>query len=200
VEWLASASHASPSPASSEAPLDPGSGNSEPESNAAENRQSTAVAATSSLDTADRSHDSLEPSKTQIRKLSEKHESKAGKPGASKKSKTPSKNSVKENAASSGIAKSTAKHRAEAKGREKRQSSGGDWSVNLMSFPDEAVAKKQVENMSRKGISAAIQRTNISGKNWYRVRIPGFKSKQEAQDYSESVVRKLGLSGTWVSR
>lgn len=76
----------------------------------------------------------------------------------------------------------------------------GEWSVNLMSLTDESIARKQLQELLEKGVSAAIKRTELAGKTWYRVQVSGFKSKQQAQEYQESVAKKLRLPGAWVTR
>lgn len=76
----------------------------------------------------------------------------------------------------------------------------GAWSVNLMSLKDQAIATKQLESFRKRGVSAEINRKHISGKTWYRVQVSGFKTKQLAKKYAASVKKKLGLSGTWVTR
>ncbi|MCI0668445.1 MAG: SPOR domain-containing protein [Methylococcaceae bacterium] len=82
---------------------------------------------------------------------------------------------------------------------EKTRAQAG-WSVNLMSLTEMAIAKKEQEKMRKKGVSAEIQPTKVSGRTWYRVRVGGFKTKQEAQKFAESTKKKLGLAGTWVTR
>ncbi|MGR9105298.1 MAG: SPOR domain-containing protein [Gammaproteobacteria bacterium] len=88
---------------------------------------------------------------------------------------------------------------ARTKGAEK-PAEKGEWSVNLMSLAEEAVARKELEKMHNKGVSAEIKPTEVSGKTWYRIRVSGFKTKQQAQHYADSVTRKLGLASTWVTR
>ncbi|MGH8550014.1 MAG: SPOR domain-containing protein [Methylococcales bacterium] len=76
----------------------------------------------------------------------------------------------------------------------------GEWSVNLMSLTEMAVAKKEQETMRKKGVATEIQPTKISGRTWYRLRVSGFKTKPEAQKFADSVKKKLGLASTWVTR
>lgn len=76
----------------------------------------------------------------------------------------------------------------------------GEWSVNLMSLTEMAIAKKERERCLKKGVSAEIQPTRVSGRTWYRLRVGGFKTKPEAQQFADSAKKKLGLASTWVTR
>ncbi len=74
------------------------------------------------------------------------------------------------------------------------------WSVNLMSLEDASVAKQELENILKKEIAADIAATNVSGKTWYRVRVTGFESQKQAQEYGKTVAKTLGLQDVWVTR
>ena len=81
-----------------------------------------------------------------------------------------------------------------------KASSSGAWSVNLMSLTDATIARQQLASIRGKGVSAEIKPAEISGRTWYRIRVGGFKSKQDAQKYAKAVAKKLGLASTWVTR
>ena len=76
----------------------------------------------------------------------------------------------------------------------------GIWAVNLMSVTEKVDAERQLKGFRDKGVAAEIQPKTISGKQWYRIQVTGFDSKQEAKKYAASVKAKLGIASVWVTR
>lgn len=81
-----------------------------------------------------------------------------------------------------------------------RNKSSGPWVVNLMSLNDRKVAQQQQARFSRKGVDTVIVPAKVKGKQWYRVRVVGFKTRKQAKKYADSVQTRLSLAGTWVTR
>jgi len=67
----------------------------------------------------------------------------------------------------------------------------GVWAVNLMSVTEKIDAERQLKGFRDKGVAAKIQPKTIAGKQWYRIQVTGFDTKQEAKDYAASVKAKL---------
>ncbi len=54
------------------------------------------------------------------------------------------------------------------------------WAVQISSFPSEAEAQKTITSLKKKELAAYFVVANIEGKNWYRVRIGGYRTKEMA--------------------
>jgi cell division protein FtsN len=74
------------------------------------------------------------------------------------------------------------------------------WVVNLVSFKQEWYAKRKAEEFEKKGIPAKVEQVKIKGKQWFRLRVKGFKSKYEAAAYAVKVKKILNLSSVWVTK
>ncbi len=222
IELIAIAKRSGGEHASGEALLEPGSENSKAGPGGAENRVASIPTGVAENSVLGHKEVKLEQSVEQLSRVTDQNglNDKGSKdPGTSK---IPAKASLNDNARSSTVGKIKNKQRSQsvvARGKQPVQEkplelaiprSGpptsakapvkGGWSVNLMSLTDEVIAKKQLESLRKKGVSAQIKRTKISGADWYRVQVSGFKTKQQAQEYGKAVSRKLGLSGAWVTR
>lgn len=75
----------------------------------------------------------------------------------------------------------------------------GNWVVNLASLSDEKSAREELARMKRAGIDAELQTAVSGGKTWYRLRVMGFASREEAQAYGDKVRSKIG-GQPWVGR
>lgn len=73
------------------------------------------------------------------------------------------------------------------------------WMVNLTSTKTEAAAKALQQQLKLKDIQAEYQRVIVKGGVWFRVRIGGFASKQEAVVYQRRLKQAHGLD-TWLNR
>ncbi len=75
---------------------------------------------------------------------------------------------------------------------------GGDWVVNVASLSDAKAAAAEQARLKQAGINAEIEQTQMSGHTWYRVRVGGFNSRQEAQVYSDMLKEKINAA-PWVA-
>ncbi len=75
-----------------------------------------------------------------------------------------------------------------------------EWVVNLVSFKQEWYAKRKAKEFEKKGIPAKVEQVKIKGKQWFRLRVKGFKSKYEAAAYAVKVKKTLNLSSVWVTK
>jgi|GEM_PF-3229520 len=75
-----------------------------------------------------------------------------------------------------------------------------NWAVNLASLSDRETADRELERFVAAGIKATQQRVQTNGRTWYRLRVSGFNSYQEAKAYAEEVQRSPLVSSTWVAK
>jgi cell division septation protein DedD len=54
------------------------------------------------------------------------------------------------------------------------------WSVQVNSYPDAKSANDLIDRLKNKGYNAFVTEANINGKQWYRVRVGRFASRDEA--------------------
>jgi cell division septation protein DedD len=81
--------------------------------------------------------------------------------------------------------------------REVSKPSGGAWTLNLASFPDQASADKELARLKKAGFPGIVQPADVKGRNWYRVQIQGLASKEEAQGMSEQL-KTSGFMQAWI--
>jgi len=63
---------------------------------------------------------------------------------------------------------------------------GNFFSLQVGSYPSEALAKENIAKMDKKQ-DAFVQAATVNGKQWYRVYIGKFKSKREAEDFQKTM-------------
>ncbi|MCF7964657.1 MAG: SPOR domain-containing protein [Methylobacter tundripaludum] len=83
--------------------------------------------------------------------------------------------------------------------KEKRQEAPGKWGVNLVAFKQEWFAKSKAAEFARQGVFAEVIPVREKNTTMYRLRVGGFKSKQEAQANTDKIKRALNLDSVWVS-
>lgn len=81
-----------------------------------------------------------------------------------------------------------------------RQNAANSWSVNLVAGDNKTAIEKLQAKFKQQAVPAERQTVHIDGKAWYRLRVTGFASRREADDYALRVKSKLGLEDVWVSR
>jgi hypothetical protein len=75
-----------------------------------------------------------------------------------------------------------------------------EWTVNLVSFKLEWYAKKKAAEFKKQGIPVEVVQAQVKNEPWYRIRVSGFKTKQEAGAYAARVKKALNLSSVWVTK
>jgi septal ring-binding cell division protein DamX len=81
--------------------------------------------------------------------------------------------------------------------KEVKNSSGEEYSVQVLSSISKQEADKALKNLQSKGISSAsISKKSLNGKTWYRVRFGSFEDRKQAQ----GAAKKAGYSNSWVDR
>lgn len=76
----------------------------------------------------------------------------------------------------------------------------GEWIVNLVSFSIRSQAEQFMSKASAKGFSTSLKNVNVNGKIYWRVRITGLNSQEEAEEYGNTVKKGLGLKDIWITR
>ena len=88
------------------------------------------------------------------------------------------------------------KKNQEAK-KQVKNTSGEEYSVQVLSSISKQEADKALKNLQSKGISSAIvTKKSLNGKTWYRVRFGSFEDRKQAQ----TAAKKVGYSNSWVDR
>ncbi len=80
------------------------------------------------------------------------------------------------------------------------RSNNGPWKVNLVSGTSEAAIRRESERLQKLGVAVSYTSLQINGKTWYRIYIPGFASKQDAQKEAEALKKKLHMDDIWVGK
>ncbi|MEI6412957.1 MAG: SPOR domain-containing protein [Pseudomonadota bacterium] len=76
----------------------------------------------------------------------------------------------------------------------------GAWVVNLFSVESAADAEREQRHLSSKGIETEVEKVNLRGKNWFRIRAMGFADSNSARRYADELKHKQGVKGPWVGR
>jgi len=81
-----------------------------------------------------------------------------------------------------------------------KSSSSGAWVINITSVSNPESADQEVTRLQGMGIKAESSRAVSKGKVWYRVRVAGFGSHDEANAARPSLETQLGIHDTWVGQ
>ena len=76
----------------------------------------------------------------------------------------------------------------------------GIWTINLVSFKNVQDAQKKIKEFEKKGVSAKMIQIKIRNNIWYRLRVEGFATKAEAQNFAKKVKNKLKTNSAWISK
>jgi cell division septation protein DedD len=76
----------------------------------------------------------------------------------------------------------------------------GSWVVNLAALSSETAARKELKRLRARGIKAEYAQVTSKGKIWYRIRIAGLTSKQEAQKQKELLASNFGINEAWIGK
>jgi len=77
---------------------------------------------------------------------------------------------------------------------------GGEWVVNITSVSDPESAYQEVSRLRNMGINAESVTAVSHGRTWYRIRVPGFSSAEEARAQRGVLEARLGIRDTWIGR
>jgi len=80
----------------------------------------------------------------------------------------------------------------------KNRSTG--WVIVIASVATRAAAEKALKGLKANGINAEVKPTTVKGRPWYRIRISGFASRQEANAKKASLQKQHGIKDTWIHK
>jgi hypothetical protein len=76
----------------------------------------------------------------------------------------------------------------------------GPWVINLASSPYKSAADQFAARARTKGIPAELVKAEVKGRDYWRVQLTGFASKDAARTYAGPAKEKLGLKDVWIFR
>jgi len=76
----------------------------------------------------------------------------------------------------------------------------GAWVVNLTSLSHAVAANNEVAHLKKLGIRAESIKIMMQGKIWYRIRVPGFSSAEEADRQRKILGKRLGIRDAWIGK
>lgn len=76
----------------------------------------------------------------------------------------------------------------------------GSWVINLASSPDKAAAERFAARALRNDIPVVLVKAGVKGRDYWRVQLTGFASRNAARSYAGPVSEKLGLKDVWIFR
>ena len=111
-------------------------------------------------------------------------------------------NPVKELPSKTETAKPVAAKSATVKKKTKKKTlaSSADWSVNLLALREQKQAKNKAAEFAKKGIPVDVVEVVVNKQPWYRLRVSGFSSQNEAVAYSGRAKKTLNLNSVWVTK
>jgi len=78
--------------------------------------------------------------------------------------------------------------------------SSAGWSVNLLALREQKQANNKAAEFAKKGIKVDVVEVVVNKQPWYRLRVPGFNSQNEAVAYSGRAKKALNLNSVWVTK
>jgi hypothetical protein len=76
----------------------------------------------------------------------------------------------------------------------------GRWTVNLMSLAVDQATVSIRERLDQAGYATEKQEVQVNGQTWFRVRVSGFSSRQDAQSFARAIDGQYGISQPWIAR
>jgi cell division septation protein DedD len=74
------------------------------------------------------------------------------------------------------------------------------WVINLVSTTNKAEADRFAENALSRGIQTVQQQITLKGRQYWRVQIAGFSTKEDASAYADTAREKLSLKNVWIMK
>jgi len=72
------------------------------------------------------------------------------------------------------------------------------WSVNLTAYEDISYAKSKAAKFIQKAIPVKVIAVDMNNTTWYRLKVGGFKNKEEATSYAAKIKKSLNLNSVSV--
>ena len=74
------------------------------------------------------------------------------------------------------------------------------WVVNVATFANKDAIKALQQRLEQQDIHTELQRTEVQGKQHYRLRVTGFATGAEARQYAARLAEQANLAGAWISK
>jgi len=74
------------------------------------------------------------------------------------------------------------------------------WVIVIASVATRAAANKALKGLKANGVHAEVKPTMVKGKPWFRIRVSGFSSRQEANVKKAYLEKQHGIKGTWIHK
>lgn len=74
------------------------------------------------------------------------------------------------------------------------------WVVNITSEVSQAAALQRQQQLLSLGIRSVLSQASVHGREWYRVQVDGFATKEQAKDYLQNITSTVVIQGMWVSQ
>jgi cell division septation protein DedD len=74
------------------------------------------------------------------------------------------------------------------------------WVINLVSSPNKTDAERFAARAGSRGIETELLEVTVKGKQYWRVQITGFPSREAAKAYSGTARERLGLKDVWIKQ
>lgn len=84
------------------------------------------------------------------------------------------------------------------KGASGKNNTTADWFVNLIAYRQQGYAKSKAVEFGKKGVPVDVVDVKVGSNTWYRLRVGGFRNRNEAASYAAKVKKTLNLSSVWV--
>ena len=72
------------------------------------------------------------------------------------------------------------------------------WFVNLTAYKELTYAKSKAAKYIKKGIPVKVMSVDMNNTIWYRLKVGGFKNKEEATSYAAKIKKSLNLNSVSV--
>ena len=76
----------------------------------------------------------------------------------------------------------------------------GRWAVNLMSLNSEAATRPVTETLSNAGYATDVEQVKIKEKSYFRIRVSGFKTREDAKTFADTIEGLFEIRQPWVVR
>ena len=77
---------------------------------------------------------------------------------------------------------------------------GNIYTVHLFSSRSEEAAEQVNQKFQKAGHDTQVYASDTDAGRYYRVAITGFVSRHAAQNFSDAIVGRLGVTGTWIAK
>lgn len=78
--------------------------------------------------------------------------------------------------------------------------SEGIWVLNVASSTNVDAIRALMERLNAMGVKSEQQTVTVNGQTRYRLRIPGFETRQSAREFADRHAQKLRIKDPWISK